>query len=449
MAEIVDVLVVDLLLDGANPRLETDQAGQQEMALSLTRQQGDRILKLAEDIVDFGLDPTTLVAVVALGGRLQQYKVIEGNRRVLALKALETPSLVSPALSPKNSRKLSKLSSEYAKAPRDEIPCILFKNEDEALHWLELRHTGANQGRGVVEWGAEEKDRFRARHSGSRKPAGQVIDFVDKFGSLSADAKASSRKILTNLERLLSSPEARRKLGVDLVRGQVVALHPRDEVAKSLTRVVQDLKTGGISVPDLYHADDRKRYADSLPRSVLPLKKSRLPTPVSLAGLTAGKSTPVAQPPKPKKPGAKRPTPRTRVIPSTASLNVTPPRLNAIQNELLTLVTEQYPNACAVLLRVFIELSIDHFIADRQLTIKGDEPLAKRLKAVAAQLQSEGAIDVQLRKAMDQVANGPSALAPGVSTFNQYVHNKYTHPKPSELFAAWDEVQPLMEQVWL
>jgi hypothetical protein len=38
-----------------------------------------------------------------------------------------------------------------------------------------------------------------------------------------------------------------------------------------------------------------------------------------------------------------------------------PPRINAIYYELLSLAVEQYPNACAVLLRVFVELSIDHF----------------------------------------------------------------------------------------
>jgi hypothetical protein len=47
-----------------------------------------------------------------------------------------------------------------------------------------------------------------------------------------------------------------------------------------------------------------------------------------------------------------------------------------------------------------------------------------------------------------EVANGPTPIAPGMSTFNQYVHNPYTHPKAPEMFAAWDELQPLMEKLW-
>lgn len=445
MAQIVDIPISDLLLDGGNPRLEPDETGQQATALALAEEQGERLIRLAGDVVEHGTDPTALVAVVASGDTHKRYKVIEGNRRVLALKALETPSLVTPVLAPKDARKLARLSGDYAKKPRNEIPCALFNTEEEARHWIVLRHTGQNQGRGLVDWGSDEQDRFNARHAGSRSPAGQVIEFVERHGKLSNEAQSSPQKIITSLERLLSTPDARRGVGVDVDRGEVVALHAADQVAKSLSRVVEDLKTGKVSVRDLYHAEDRKRYVASLPRLARPTKKSMLATPISLAGLTAGQTTPA---PKPRRKRPTRKPSRNTVIPRTAALNVTHPRINAIHNELRSLVTEQYPNGCAVLLRVFIELSVDNVVDDRSLPVKGDEPLAKRLKAVAKQLAAEGAIPAKLRKAVDQVANGPSPLAPGVSTFNQYIHNPYTHPKASELFAAWDELQPFMEEVW-
>jgi hypothetical protein len=446
VSEIVDIPVTDLLLDGLNPRLVDEQAGQQEAALSLAEQQGERIIKLAQDIVQNGTDPTTLVAVLAVGDTRKRYRVIEGNRRVLAIKALETPSLISPVLSQRDARKLAKLSGEYARNPLTEIPCVLFKAEEEALHWIEMRHTGQNDGAGLVEWGSDEKDRFSARHAGRRSPAGQVIEFVEKHGSLSPAARASSKKILTNLERLLSSPNARLALGIDIVQGEVIALNDRDAVARSLTRVVEDLKMGVISVPDLYRADDRESYAKGLPRSVRPTRRSALPAPVSLAGLSAGRSTPPAG--KPTKKTAAKPPPRTTVIPKALALNVTPPRINAIYTELLSLVAQQYPNACAVLLRVFIELSVDHYATERKLTVLGSDPLSKRMKAVAGKLQAEKSISVQLRKAIEQLADGPSPIAPGMSTFNQYVHNPYVHPTAAELFAGWDQLQPMMEKLW-
>jgi hypothetical protein len=67
---------------------------------------------------------------------------------------------------------------------------------------------------------------------------------------------------------------------------------------------------------------------------------------------------------------------------------------------------------------------------------------------VTKKLSNDGTISTQLQKATDQIADGPTPVAPGVSTFHQYVHNRYSFPKASELFAAWDELQPLMEILW-
>jgi hypothetical protein len=163
VAENVDIPLVDLLLDVGNPRLAQSAASQQEVALEPARQQGDRIIRLAQDIVDNGLDPTTLTAVVATGDARKRYLVLEGNRRVLALRALETPSLIAPVLSPSSNRRLTELSKKYEQNPIDPVPCVLFADEDDAQHWIELRHTGANEGVGLVEWGSEEQDRYEDR----------------------------------------------------------------------------------------------------------------------------------------------------------------------------------------------------------------------------------------------------------------------------------------------
>ena len=58
---------------------------------------------------------------------------------------------------------------------------------------------------------------------------------------------------------------------------------------------------------------------------------------------------------------------RTALIPRECHLNINPPRINSIYIELLTLTVNQYANACAVLFRVFIELSVDHAIEQNTL----------------------------------------------------------------------------------
>lgn len=110
---------------------------------------------------------------------------------------------------------------------------------------------------------------------------------------------------------------------------------------------------------------------------------------------------------------------------------------------------DQYPNASSVSLRVFVELSVDHYIKQNNLTVTGKTPtLAKRLKTVADDLEKKGSIDVQLRRAIHKVADSNYSVAAGTVTFNQYVHNPHVYPTASELRTAWDELQPFIEKLW-
>lgn len=451
MHEIVPIPVADLLLDPRNSRLTAEGSTQQQTALALLEHLGaGSMLRLAEDVVNHSLDPLSLTAVVATGDRRKRYTVIEGNRRLLVLRALETPSFVSPGLRPFESKKLNQLAAKYAADPVQDVMCVLFDSEAAAEHWVTLRHTGFNKGVGLVEWGAVEQDNYRLRHHGTRKPAGQVLEFVTKYGTLSAAAQSSRRRVLTNIERLLGSPYVRDKLGIDVVRGQVIALHPREEVAKSLTRIVEDLKSGKVKVADLYTKEARENYADALPRTAVPKRSTRLADPVLLDDLSAGTKTPRTVP-KAKRKKKSNAKPRTTVVPRTAQLEVTHPRINAIYSELSSLNAETYANACSVLLRVFVELSVDHTIEAHQLLTESqmrNSPLAKRIKTVLDHLEANNQMPARLKKAMEKVADGQSVLAASVPTFHLYVHNQYVFPKPSELYAAWDEMSPFMEKLW-
>jgi hypothetical protein len=446
--EQVQIPLSDLLLDHENPRIKDTSDSQQTTALALTRQQGDNLVRLAADIVEHGLDPTALPAVVATGDQRKRYTVMEGNRRLLALRALETPSLVAPALSPTAARRLLNLAAAYQENPITYVSCVLFENEEEAQHWIETRHTGQNQGVGLVEWGSEEKDRYHARHAGSRGPAGQILEFVEKHGALGPEALSSSQGVITTLQRILTTDHAREKLGVDVQDRQVIALYPTEELSRSLTRLVEDLKLR-YKVHDLYTREQRVAYVDRLPRSVLPRKAKKLKAPVFLNSLTAGEAKP--RPAQGRRRGRTQPT-RTSVIPRTSTLNVQPPRINAIFNELTTLSVEQHPNACSVLTRVFIELSIDHFISEHQLMTEKEareKPLSKRIKVIVAELEQNGEIPAKLARVIEAMAdNQRSAVGASIFSMNQYVHNQYVYPKTHDLYATWDEIAPFMAKLW-
>lgn len=445
--EFVDVAVSDLLLDEKNARFKDQQETQQATALALAEQQGDRLLNLAEDIVESGLDPLARPAIVPTDDRRRRYVVIEGNRRVLALKALDTPALISPALSSSQHKRLNALSERYANSPIDTVSCALFTSDDEIRHWMELRHTGQNEGVGLVEWGADEKDRFGARH-GTRSAAGQILDFVEKRDLLSQEAKESSIGVLTSVRRLIGTPAVREAIGLEVTQGQVYSRYPGPEVAKPLSYIVEQMKTREIHVGDIYTAEQRRAYAESIPAEYRPDERTRLDQPIALHTVES------AQPePAPRKKGRRRKSPaeRTAIIPRDCDLDIDTPRINYLYSELSSLSVDSYPNVCSVALRVFLELSVDAYVSRNALLSEDqirNKPLAKRLKEVASHLSAQGEIDQRLKVAMDRVADSSQLLSPSAITFNQYVHNYYVHPTASELRAAWDELQPLFEKVW-
>ncbi len=341
MAEFEDIPLSDLLLDQNNARLTDPVDSQQAAMLALVRQASPLyLLKQAEHIVVHGLDPSTLPIVVPTGDDKKRYVVLEGNRRVLALKALEMPSRVEAALSQSQMRRLLALSRRFEKDPIDTVRCSVLPSTEEATMWVSLRHTGRNGGVGLMEWGSNEKDRFTARHGDrDRSPAGQVIDFVREQGTLSEEARSSRKGVLTNVARLLSTPEAREALGIDLQDGAVVARYPMNEVRKSLTYVVEAFLTGKANVKNVYHAPDRKAFANAIPHEARPNPRTRFGAPIPLTELTSesgtqsiGRAAPASRPRRRKPLG--RPRERTTVIPRDCDLDIDTQRVNAIYYEL-------------------------------------------------------------------------------------------------------------------
>jgi hypothetical protein len=229
----------------------------------------------------------------------------------------------------------------------------------------------------------------------------------------------------------------------------VFSSYPANEVSKGLTRVVEDLKLGKVRVPDLYHVEDRRKYVKDIPRTALPKKKTRLKEPALLHDLNSGRTS--VRRKSRKKPAKPQSRTRTTVIPRDNTLEVTNSRINQIFAELLDLSAEKYPNACSVLLRTFMELSIDHYLEEGKI-VSDDNirnlPLGKKMKEVSKDLAKRRKIPNKLKKAMEKFADTNNVMQPRLVTFHQYVHNQYVFPSATDLYNAWNELAPLMERIW-
>lgn len=257
------ILVAHLLLDEENPRLPTVQKGQPNTLLAMAKAQGPKLRFLAEDIARYGLDPSYRMIVMPSKTKPDRFVVLDGNRRLTAIRALEKPDAVASVAKRPVIEALRELSPEYLKTPLVEAECVVVSERAEADHWIELRHTGQHRGAGVVGWGSGEASRFRARRSGKPDMATQVLDFLESRGDLTPEARGEVPA--STLGRLLGTRDVRPIIGFEVRDGQFTPVEDEDAVADTLLYVTKELASGAVSVGDLYSSKDRVEYAESLP----------------------------------------------------------------------------------------------------------------------------------------------------------------------------------------
>ena len=67
MSEIIEIPLASLYVDEENPRIPTPNTGQRETQRMLAKNQQGKLGVLAEDIVQYGLNPAELTMVVKIG----------------------------------------------------------------------------------------------------------------------------------------------------------------------------------------------------------------------------------------------------------------------------------------------------------------------------------------------------------------------------------------------
>jgi hypothetical protein len=438
MPETVPIRPADLLIDEQNPRIAQPNTGQHRALQALAQRLGRKLQVLAADIVRYGLNPTDLPIVMPLAGNAGRYVVLEGNRRLAALRALETPESLVDATTPGVLKQIRRLSRAYQENPIEAVTCSVVKDRDEARHWIELRHTGENLGAGIVPWGSDEAARFRAR-TGSAAIHSQALDFLQRRGDLTAEAR--SKVPATSLKRLIETPEVRSKLGVEVENGTLYLLADEKRVAKALMYIVNNLTKGTTKVGDIYTKKQRLVYADKFPAEVVVA-----PTIKSGEGVPAGTGIVTAKP----KSGtaARSPKKRDRLIPRDCVLSIPNGRIRDIEIELRKLSLEEHTNAISVLFRVFIELSGDSYIEGNALGVSQERALQIKLGGVVDDLIAKKKLTRKQATPVRRACQRDSFLAPSVSLMHEYVHNPHVFPAPGDQRAHWDSLQPFIAAMW-
>ena len=203
--------VKNLKFDVNNPRFPKEIASGPTDILLEKFIKDERLLEIVDSIGnhDFFYGEPLLVVPLKKGpGATLDYKVVEGNRRLAALKLLNR-ELKSP------STRLSIIDAvESATFRPSTVPCIIFEEESKVMRYLGFRHIT-----GVKAWGALQKARYAKRLWEQYKN----IDVDEGLKNLAKEIGSRSDyvgQILASL-RIFEIAEENNFYGLDLLSSQV------------------------------------------------------------------------------------------------------------------------------------------------------------------------------------------------------------------------------------
>lgn len=368
------ISVASLHLDAKNPRLgrETSMRAPREIIRYLFEH--FKALDCAESIASRGYFLNEPLLAIVENGR---YIVIEGNRRLAALKALREPGLLEGSLVGKVERLTRRIIDLQGIA---KVPVTIAPNRRATDRQIVGRHIGTP----VLAWRAENRASFileklaegydndelrtnlgftlpdiqKARQTRAIAEMARSLDLPEE---IKAKLDNPSAKLFTTLERVFDSSVGREFLKVEPdydhgLRGTTA----KSEFVRGFMKLVSDIATGKQSSRTLNTNDNIRAYFERWNSDERPQAKRGSFVP---SDVIQGRS--VASPIRTTEPGTlpKRSKQENKtVLPRDFKVRFGSDRLIDIRNELRKLKREDFPNAGAIMLRVFFELTVIDYL---------------------------------------------------------------------------------------
>jgi len=431
--------LVDLEVNTDNYRFEP-MASQKDAIDRMIDNQGYKLYNLAKDMIKFGPSPIELVLVMPTSKDKTKFTVLEGNRRVIALKLASNPDLIENPEKSALKEKFRTLHESNRNKLIKELYCVVCDSPAEADRWIKLKHTGENEGIGTVSWNAQQKERFEAEVGNKTSLAIQVIKILQNSTDVPDDIKSRLKDLPTSsVNRLVSDPDVRKLLGFDVVNGVIWSAISEKEVVKGLKQMVEDLLDPTFNVKKIYTKEDRAKYIKNF-------------NPASKPDTTVKATKPWSPIPNIITPTAPKPYPAYRkvLIPKKFLIKIKNSKVNKIYHEFQKLNVYNFTNAAAVLFRVFVESSIDCYMKEHGMSTKDKTnrnlTLQEKVNQVINDLEAKGVIEKSEYKGIRSEVNDKNGIL-GIDTLHAYVHNPNFSAHPKNLTTAWDNIEKFMKAV--
>lgn len=437
----------ELRLDQRNYRTGPTATQRDALAAIIDDQKG-RLVNLAEDILSVGLSPGEPIWVTRDTDAPGMYVVVEGNRRLAALKLLETPTLADGTVVEKA---FATLAKQYSENPMRELEARVFASRDEALPWQRRRHMSNTSGVGIVRWEALAKARA-SREQGAKAPRFlAVVDFLQD----ESDEWQSLQDVLdskwTTVDRVLNASTLPTVLGIEInpKTGSINFENGDAEAGKELLRrILHEIARPEFKFEEIETEKERASFVNRFTGMAVKAKVAA-PETANRPNAPAPTPSPLASS-LPRRPSTPLTTPaRTTLAPKNGpkTFRVDGDRLLSLYRECRLIPTQNNENAASFLLRVFIELSSEALLAEKGVSIpssaKGKTswddfgiPLATKVRSVLDYLDNTGRAKQfqQVRLALDPNSQTTSSI----TTLHGYFHNRHLKPDVVALREAWD-----------
>lgn len=266
-----NVSIRGLYLDPKNPR-HIPIENQKEIISYLI--ENEKVKELAKDIAEKGMtNPLDLVGIITENNKKL---VIEGNRRVCALKLLDKPSLA-----PKKYQKYFTNLQGKVKNQITKIPVHVFSNRDDALPWLSTLHT-ASSNTSRKPWSPEQKTRFDQNVDGKPNHAAAltILDFSLENNLISPE---KSQKVITTITRMLSTPAVREAFGITtgVTERNILINITKEEFTAIIAQYFNDFDDPNYNIGSRSNINNRLNYIQHL-KNIGKIPSNRLDKEIEL-----------------------------------------------------------------------------------------------------------------------------------------------------------------------
>lgn len=455
----IELPIEDLLLDLENPRIGTVES--QSAALRAIIELDPRHFRtMMRSISDHGLDPGD--AFYILEGEDDGYVVVDGNRRLAALKVLHEPSILdATGITESTARQLRKAREGFEAAETTTVDCVRFDDRTSANEWILRRHGRGQEGEERIAWGTLEIQRFQKDRS-----ILDVIDFVARNSTFDEarwrEIRAAVEDRTSVLRRFLESKTGRDWLGLSTrkVDGETLPAFSRDPklVLGVLSRILDDMRAGTLNTRTYNKAAEIAEYFEELPAELHPPKdatpKEKLFRDVVIEDEQDRPRKPTDKPVNPPPPKTTRPM-AARVTLAPAKHPFKQPTTSKGQQlvrEASKIRIADMPLAAAYVWRAFLQHTVDIYMQLHNLPFwENDKQLDLGVRAdrvIDHLIQAKAATAMDLRGARRVFSEKASKNPSSLQALNDYHHDRYQVPTTEALRTGWDSSVPLFVAVY-